>query len=337
MRISLGDRLGKRGVFLFFLSAMAACVIIPALICLSIPNLGAGDRSASPVDETYGKAVASLDLYDVKSGKTTKIDLEEYITGVVAGEMPATFEPEALKAQAVAARTYTLEKMQNGGSSVKEGADMSTDSSRDQAYSDREARQAKWGSNFEAYEQKLEAAVNATKGQIMVYDGQPIKALFHSTSGGMTEDVEKVYSAFLPYLRAVESRGEEDAPHFTGTKTVTASEFITAITKEGAKINGKSPEGTVGEIKRTASGRVDTVTIGGKRFTGREIRSLFDLDSTNFTIGVSSSSVTFHTKGYGHGVGMSQTGANAMAKGGSNYAQILKHYYTGVKIAQMKQ
>lgn len=337
-QMTLGDRLGRRGVFLFFLCSMAACVIIPAFICLSIPNIGTGGtRSSSLVDEKYAKSVTTLNLYDVKNDKIIKIGLEDYIVGVVAGEMPVTFEPEALKAQAVAARTYTLEKMQNGGSVVKVGADMSTDSSKDQAYSDRAGRQARWGSSFEANEKKVEDAVQATKGQIMVYDGEPIKALFHSTSGGMTEDVENVYSAFLPYLRSVESKGEEDAPHFTGTKTVTADEYISTITKQGGKISGKSPVGSVGDIKRTASGRVDTIVIGGKSFSGRDIRSFFDLDSTNFTIDLTDSSVTFHTKGYGHGVGMSQTGANAMAKSGSNYVQILKHYYTGVKIAQMTQ
>lgn len=133
MGIKLGDRLGRRGVFLFFLVSMAACVLIPALICLSIPNTGTGgNRSSSLVDEKYAKSVTTLNLYDVKNDKIIKIGLEEYITGVVAGEMPVTFEAEALKAQAVAARTYTLEKMQNGGSGVKAGADMSTDSSKDQ-------------------------------------------------------------------------------------------------------------------------------------------------------------------------------------------------------------
>jgi stage II sporulation protein D len=280
------------------------------------------------------KPVLYILLYDHRSETVAQVDIEEYLVGVLAGEMPASYELEALKAQAVAARTYTYRKMRQN-SCGREGAHVCTDSGHCQAYSDIGARQTRWGENFEGNEAKIRQAIIETRGQIMLYDDKPIDALYHSTSGGRTEDVENVYAAALPYLRGVESPGEEDAPRFSSTVTLKASAFIAALKKEnaGVKLSASKLVQGIGEPLRFPSGRVDTINVGGAVFTGRDFRRIFNLDSTIFTIAVEDDRVCFSTRGYGHGVGMSQVGANAMAKAGCRFDQILLHYYTGIVIA----
>ena len=278
-----------------------------------------------------------LVLDTTHDNQVIEMSLEEYIVGVVSAEMPVSYELEALKAQAVAARTYTYDKMLGNGCDRSEAV-ICTDSSHCQAYCDEQGRREKWGDSFEKNEKKLREAVEQTKGQILEYDGQPIVALFHSTSGGHTEDVENVYGNALPYLRGVESPGEESAPRYQRTISVTKKEFVEKLMQEdeSAQITEDNVADSIGDYQRTASGRVQSVKIGNAKFTGKQIRSLFTLDSTDFSFAFEEDVVKITTKGYGHGVGMSQVGANAMAKQGSNYEQILTHYYTGVTLAQME-
>lgn len=278
----------------------------------------------------------SIRVYNHRTDTIETMSLETYVLGVLAGEMPASYELEALKAQAVAARTYAYAKMIGSGCDRKD-TDICTDSSHCQAYCDKQAREEKWGGNYQANEAKLTQAVSQTAGQVILYEGKPIDALFHSTSGGRTEDVENVYANALPYLRGVESGGEEGAPRFERTMTFSVKTFREKLEKINAKVKWNRTIGkSIGEAKRFASGRVDTIELGGQTFTGKQVRSAFGLDSTNFTIEVQDQTIAITTRGYGHGVGMSQVGADAMAKQGSDYQDILLHYYTGVEIAAIQ-
>ena len=276
-------------------------------------------------------------VYNHREERLMEMEMEEYIVGVVAGEMPISYGVEALKAQAVAARTYTYHNMLFCPCG-REGADVCTDSGHCQAYCDVEARKAKWGDNFGQYEQKLEQAVYATAGEVMVYDGEPIEALYHSTSGGRTEDVENVYKEALPYLRGVDSPGEEDAPRYQRTVTVDASTFVKKLKAVNNKMDCsvKTLKDSIEEAVRFGSGRVDTINIGGVDFTGRQISKAFALSTTFFAIEISGNCVSIITHGYGHGVGMSQVGANAMAREQYAYCEILLHYYTGVDIVTIE-
>ncbi len=264
-------------------------------------------------------------------GEIVDMDIEEYLVGVVAGEMPASYEMEALKAQAVAARTYTMHLKHNGGCSAHPGADVCTNSGSCQAYLSADEMNEAWGGNKEQYLDKIKQAVNATRGQEIYYRGDEIQVFYFSSAGGMTEDCANVYSESLPYLVSVQSPGEESYSNYYGKVTVSYNEFVSKLEdfSPGVKLSGSADD--IGEITRFDSGRVKNIKLGNKEFTGREVRQIFGLNSTNFTI-KATDEVTFSTIGFGHGVGMSQTGANEMAKDGADYIEILKHYFTGVTV-----
>lgn len=258
-------------------------------------------------------------------GTVMEMDLEEYLTGVVLGEMPVSFELEAQKAQAVVARTFTLKT--KSGRKHDNGA-VCTDSTCCQAYISPEDYLAKSGTQ-EGLDQ-IRSAVKQTAGMVLTYDGELIEATYFSCSGGSTEDAVAVWGTDVPYLRATISPGEEYATHYTDTVTFTAKEFSSALS-----LNGEgSVESWLGPVTYTAGGGVNTMIISGKTFKGTELRKLLGLRSTAFTITVGENSVTVTTKGYGHRVGMSQYGADAMAAGGSTYEEILAHYYQGTTLEQ---
>lgn len=264
-------------------------------------------------------------------GETVEMDLEEYIMGVVAGEMPASYEPEALKAQAVAARTYTLHLKHNGGCSAHPGADVCTNSGHCQAYLTQEEMKDAWGNNYNKYLAKIKDAVYSTQGEEIYYEGEEIQVFYHSSSGGMTEDCANVYQESLPYLVSVDSEGEEGYSNYYGKVTVSYDEFVSKMEDFSPSIKLSGTAEDIGDIERYESGRVKSIEIGNESFTGREIRQIFGLNSTNFTV-KATDEVTFSTIGFGHGVGMSQTGANEMAKNGADYIEILEHYFTGVTV-----
>ena len=279
----------------------------------------------------------TIRVYDVDSGEIIKMDLEEYIIHVTAAEMPASYEPEALKAQAVAARTFAVEKKQGSGCASADGADVCTSSGHCQAFDTLEEMQDKWGKDFDTYYEKIKQAVADTKGKIILYDGEPIEVLYHSSSGGITENAENVFLSSRPYLKSVVSEGEEGFSRFYDEKTFSAEEFIAELREFVGKkdIGQDGLEGAVGEVKRFESGRVESIEIFGYLFSGREMRSIFSLNSTNFELAVNADHVVFHTVGFGHGVGMSQAGADAMAKKGAAYEEILKHYYQDIEIGDI--
>ncbi|MDD4074853.1 MAG: stage II sporulation protein D [Eubacteriales bacterium] len=275
---------------------------------------------------------ARVSVYDHRAEETVSMALEEYLVGVVAAEMPASFETEALKAQAVAARTYTLRRTEDACG--RGGAQICTDSACCQAYRSLSALRENWGGAYEENLGKVQRAVWETAGQAAFYEGELIEALYHSSAGGQTEDAAHVFANDVPYLVSVDSPGEEVSAAFHDTVRVSRKRFAKAVNQawSGAGLKASSLHKQVKVRSRFASGRVDKVKLGKAEATGRELRKLFELNSANFTLEITADEVVFRTTGYGHGVGMSQYGANAMAKEGADYKEILAHYYAGITI-----
>jgi stage II sporulation protein D len=262
----------------------------------------------------------------VRGGETvTRMDLDKYLTGVVLAEMPASFDPEALKAQSIAARTYAVKAAVIGG---KHGdGSICTESSCCQGYLTEEAYLSMGGR--EEGVDKIRAAVEATSGLVLTYEGELIEATYFSSSGGTTEDALAVWGTDFPYLKSVASPGEQTHDR---TMTFTPEEFCKAL---GRNLEG-SPESWFTITTYTSGGGVAAMTIGGESYSGTKLRSILGLRSTAFTVDTSSTKITVTTRGYGHRVGMSQYGADAMAVNGSNYAEILAHYYPGTELTDVK-
>lgn len=253
-----------------------------------------------------------------------QMDLDTYLLGVVLGEMPASFEMDALRAQAVAARTYTLKKCLSG---QRHGENtICTDHTCCQAYKDPEAYLSDGGSK--ASVKRVQKAVKDTTGEVLVYEGELIMATYFSCAGGQTENAVAVWGQEYPYLQSVPSPGEEEAAYFTDSKSFTAEEFQKAL---GIRLEGKV-EKWFGKPTYTDGGGVDTLPVCGIPYRGTTLRTLLGLRSTAFSVSVSDGKIIFRTRGYGHRVGMSQYGANAMAKEGKSYREVLMHYYTGAEI-----
>lgn len=256
-----------------------------------------------------------------QDGSITDMELETYVTRVVLAEMPAEFEPEALKAQAVVARTYALRR--NTVSQKHEKGAVCTDYRCCQAYRTEEDFLSS-GESQSALD-KVRAAVQTTAGEVLTYQGQLAEATYFSCSGGRTEDAAAVWGSEIPYLQAVDSPGEENASHYTDTVTFSTSDFCSKLGISESRVQ-------IGKITYTDGGGVATIRIGGSSFTGVQMREKLGLRSTRFTVSAAGDTVTITTKGFGHRVGMSQYGADAMAVAGSSYEQILAHYYPGTEM-----
>ncbi len=294
-----------------------------------------GDTNAKENEDvrnyTYSN-YGTVRLLHADTGEVENLSMEQYLYGVVSAEMPVDFSLEALKAQAVVARTYTVYKMFKG--SKHSEADICDKADCCQAWISKENRLAKWDENErESNWQKITTAVNATVGKIVTYNGEPINAFFHSNSGGTTETVANVWGGSnYPYLQSVETSGEDEYTQYASTLTLTKDEVLQKIqeTHPEAQIDFNS-ENAIQILEYTDSGRVKTVQFGNVQISGVEARTIFGLRSAKFSVDIGDT-ITFNVTGYGHGVGMSQTGADAMAKTGANYEQIINHYYTDVKI-----
>ncbi len=247
--------------------------------------------------------------------------------------MPASYEQEALKAQAVVARTYTVYKIENNAK--HDGADICDDSTCCQAWISKEDRLAKWEENLrQEYWNKIEQAVYETKGKVITYNGEVIDAFFHSNSGGKTENVSTVWGgADLPYLQSVETAGESEYNQYASEASFTKQEFENKMKQAHAdfQINYEEPE-CIKVLEYTQGDRVKTIKIGNLNLSGVEVRTILGLRSANFEVALNQDNINFSVKGYGHGVGMSQTGANTLAKEGKMYEEIIKHFYSGVEI-----
>ena len=271
-------------------------------------------------------------------GRAVRMDMEDYLIYAVAGEMPASYEMEALKAQAVAARSYLAWKMPafgGGGCSQGVDTDVCTDSTHCMAYWSEAEMRERWGEAYAENRARIEEAVRATAGEVMLYNGSPIQALFHSASGGQTEDAQAVWGTAYPYLMSVKSAEEGESGKEVRLKI---GALVSALNEAfpGANLTEQNVRSAFSVRSRTDSGRADVVQVGEVTATGRAVRTALGLRSTNFTIAYAGEEAVLTTVGYGHGVGMSQVGANAMAAQGSSYREILQHYYTGVAFAPLR-
>lgn len=254
----------------------------------------------------------------IHNGVSEKIELEDYVIGVVAAEMPASFHIEALKSQAIIARTYALNLISKGN--------ILTDSSSIQAYIDTNNMHSKWGSSYQTYYNKIKNAVSSTKGQTIKYNGRYIDAVYHSTSNGYTEDSMNVWKNNIPYLKSVSSEWDKNATSYLREKTMSLEEFNRLL---GINISSNDE---IEVLSKTEGNRIDKIKLADLTYTGLELRTILNLRSTDFDININDNNVAITTRGYGHGVGLSQYGANGMANNGYNYKQILEHYYQGVTV-----
>lgn len=257
--------------------------------------------------------------------------------GVVSAEMPANYDIEALKAQAVVARTYTIYTITHNSAKHGEGA-ICTSSTCCQAWLSKEERMSKWSEEErEVNWQKIVEAVNSTKGEVIEYNGEVIDAFFHSNSGGKTETPVDVWGGTgYPYLQVVETAGEDAYSQYSSEVELSKQEFENKMKEKYSDFNiDWNNAECIKIIEYTDGGRARTVKIGNKELSGVEIRSILALKSANFKFSIEGDNIKIAVTGYGHGVGMSQTGADAMAKSGSTYVDIIKHFYTGIEIVNI--
>lgn len=323
-------------------------IIIPGIIIFvfnthkSSPPPGSGVKlvdNGKIVEIKQTDGYNTINVFIVNQNRLQKMNLEDYVKGVVAAEMPAEFDIEALKAQAIAARTYALSKeilLGGKGCELHPGTDICTDSEHCQAWQSIDELKRKWGKDYDKYYSKISKAVDETRGLVIVYQNALIVPAYHAISGGRTENSEDVWNNKIPYLRSVLSPGEDAASKFKTTVVVPKTEFINKIKNKVPTVKlGSSILNQINDIERTQAGHVKTLKIGGASFTGNDIKELFNLNSTDFSFAMQGGNVVITVTGYGHGVGMSQYGANAMAKTGKKFDEILKHYYTGVEIVKI--
>lgn len=311
-------------------------LLLPAMIVL-FPDHSAEKpeehgKEATPATKTVQNIEVPALPVSVKrstTGEIEKVDMEQYVTSVVASEMPADFESEALKAQAIAARTYLVNHLQHH---EDEEEVVITDTTEHQVYKNDTELQALWGNDYQWKMDKIKEAVVATKGEVITYEEEPITPTFFSMSNGYTEDAKDYWGDDLPYLKSVESKWEEDNPHFTEQKIIGVSEV-----GENLGVALSPDEQAAIDLERTDTNRVKKVTLNDTSFTGKELREKLGLRSNDFSIQQKNDHFIFTTKGYGHGVGMSQYGANGMAEEGKSYEEIIQYYYQDVQITPIKE
>lgn len=326
-------------VFILIFMLIISCISM-ATSFNKLNPFNLGDYSIKNIEDEYVVVAGSniARVFNTETKTIEEIDIEEYIKGVVASEMPANFDERAIKAQAVAARTYYIAKRLDNCTQAS-GAEI-CNSTHCQVYSSKEKNMSKWSKdNAQIYWDKISKAVEDTEGQVLVYDGEIVMyPQFFATSSGKTESAVDVFSRDIPYLKSIESLGEEIAPKYSSVISINSTEFIDTIngSYSNAKVTNENFKEIVKIKSNTEGGAVKEVALGNEVISGITFRKLFKLNSANFTIDFSEGNVKFDCRGYGHGVGMSQWGANVMAKEGKEYDEILKHYYSGVEIKKIK-
>lgn len=296
--------------------------IIVTLLVIIIPFLFV--KIFVQIDKINFKYITNntIRVKDEQTGNILKLPFEKYIIGVVAGEMPATFELEALKAQAVASRSYAMYQM----TATKDKEYDVLNTTANQVYLTDEKLKENWKNEYQQKINKIKTAVSETNGEYLTYNNQIVNAMFFSTSPGKTENSEEVFVSALPYLRSVDSKWDESSPAYTDTYTFELNDFY-------QKLNLPYNESLIIEIiEKTSTGRIKKIKINNQEINGRDLATKLSLRSNYFSITQNNNKVTINTKGFGHGVGMSQYGANGMAKEGYKYDQILKHYYQNTEI-----
>jgi len=344
----------KKFVDYVFLMTMVI-VLLPLIIvrgCSTVAEelIPIDDGGFLPPEEDAGKEegeeeVLYLDVYIASEDEVKKMSLEEYLLGVVAAEMAANFEIEALKAQAVAARTYAYGRMKKmyaaNGADVHKGGDICTDPGHCQAWISKDDALKKWGeSNGQKNWDKIKRAVDETKDIVILYENKVINPLYHANSGGATENSENVWEGVeVPYLKSVKSEGEDACSDYEVVTAFKQEDFISAIKSEipDLKIEGENIIDEIEILNRTDSERVDKIKVGDVTLKGTDFRRILDLRSTNFSIEEGEDGeINIITIGHGHGVGMSQWGANHLAKNGKDFEEIIKYYYKGVTLEHIQ-
>lgn len=313
-------------------------------ICLILPVLLVKDKPTEDVVKLEGEVAGTkevknsiannptIKLLHLSTGEVEEIDLEIYLYGVVSAEMPATYHEEALKTQAIVARTYTMYKIKN--EPKHDNADICDTSTCCQAYITKEERLAKWKEEErEANWNRIIEAVDSTKGKVITYNGEVINAFFHANSGGKTEIASNVWGGKdYPYLQVVSTEGETEYTQYSSTVILSKEELLEKLKENHPDIQiDFNNENAIEILEYTEGERVKTVRFGNIEISGVEARQTFGLKSANFDL-VFGENIIFNVRGYGHGVGLSQTGANSMAKENKNYEEIIKHFYSGVEI-----
>lgn len=313
--------------------SLLAILLIPSGQAVPEAEAAPRDRVLCIIESTDAQespAASSAPVRLLCGDTVIEQDEQEYLCCVLLCEMPASFEPEALAAQAVAARTFLRRQMQGG---KHENADVCMDSACCQAWCSESALRERFGAEYDAYMQKALRAVERTQDEVLTYDGALIDATYFSCSGGRTEDALAVWGTDVPYLRSVESFGEEAAPRYESTVRLTPDELSELLTAADSTLTlPENPAEWFGEASCTAGGGVDTCQIGSARFSGVQLRRILSLNSTQFTVRYDGGVFVFDVLGFGHRVGMSQYGANFMAQQGWSYRRILEYYYRGVTL-----
>lgn len=339
-------------VLFYFLAFLTICFFLPALFTKTAnqtssigesdsienntENAGSSDSSGIDKSSEYEyKKYATIHLLHTKTSQVEEVKLDDYLCNVVSAEMPADYEVEALKAQAIVARTYTVYKIKN---KKHDNADICDDSTCCQAWISKEDRLARWDeSKRDSNWQKIVEAVVSTSGKIITYQNEPINAFFHANSGGTTEVPINVWGGSgYPYLQVVETAGEEGYSQYASTVELTYEELLNKLKEKYSDIViDFTQDEDIKILDYTDSGRVKTIKFGNHELSGVEARSIFGLKSANFEITKEDGKIRFSVKGYGHGVGMSQTGADIMAKQGSTAEDIICHFYQNVEIKEI--
>ncbi|HFE9702851.1 TPA: stage II sporulation protein D [Clostridium perfringens] len=326
---------------IFIVTIIVSIVFIPILFgFLSSSSMAENNNKVEKVKNTKLVDVVNLkevEVYISKENKVEKVPLEEYVLSVVSSEMPATFHEEALKAQSILARTFVINKLITGCNNIKEGN--ICDTTHCQAYLNINEKKKAWGKEGDEYLKKLKKVVKETEGKVLSYNDQLVKyPQYFSTSSGNTEDAVAVFSEDVPYLKSVQSPGEEISPKYESEISMSISDFKGKIKKSIPNSNlGNNINEEVKILSRNKGGTVDDIKIGDVTIKGKEFRKIFGLNSANFTLEVLEDKINIKCLGYGHGVGMSQWGANVMAKEGSKYDEILEHYFKGSKIEESNE
>lgn len=333
------EKIKKHYVFFFLFSSIGAFVILPMWLTQSFEINKNTQRIEINVEKPsldLGVQYKKINLLHNNENVVETLELEDYLINVVAAEMPVEYEEEALKAQATVARTYTLYQIENGHK--HDNADVCDSSTCCQAWISKEKRYEKWGDNQDEKWNKLTNAVYSTAGEVITYNGKPIDAFFHSNSGGTTEIPINVWGGSdFPYLQVVETSGEDEYSQYYSEKEYTKAEIESKMKSAYSDFSiDWNEENCIEILEYTESSRIKTLKIGNKNISGVEARKIFELKSSNFTYEISESTVKFKVIGYGHGVGLSQTGSNTLAKEGKNYKEIIEHFFKNIEIENIK-
>jgi stage II sporulation protein D len=341
--------LKKRLFFILLILILVILMVPTVLVTMHDDRVVKADSTASsqaPMTASAQEKLPLVRVYLTKEERVLELPLESYIKGVVASEMPTSFYMEALKAQALVARTYIIDRLlRQDFSDMKRWGEIAktayvTDDVHHQVFSTEEQLKQRWGKNYAKNCELMQQAVDKTRAKIITYQGKPIYAAFFSISNGWTENSEDYFQAKYPYLRSVDSLWDKRSPKYERTKTWKMTDFVKQLSsKTGKKIAVPVSTGQpiIRVQKRTPGNRIARIQVGDKEFSGREVREALQLASADFSWQIKDRHIVITTRGYGHGVGMSQWGAHLMAQQGKKAEEIVRYYYQGVQVEKMTQ